>query len=159
VPAPKKVVLAYGKIERVRRGIYRIVHYPGGEHEDLAVLWLWSDRVGVFSLETALALHELSDVLPSRVHLTLPASWKDRRLRIPRGLVLHHADIPERERTWSGSVPVTSPARTLLDCAQAELTPDLLQQALHQGLARGLFARDEVADVEDHLSRFEEAGR
>ena len=32
--------------------------------------------MGVFSHDTALALHELSDALPARAHLTLPASWR-----------------------------------------------------------------------------------
>src|ERR1043166_4989525 len=55
-----------GRIMRVRRGIYRLVHFPPGEHEDLVVVWLWSDRQGVFSHQTALGLHELSDILPSK---------------------------------------------------------------------------------------------
>lgn len=57
---------------RVRRGVYRLVHFPAGDHEDLTAVWLWSQHEGVFSHETALALHDLSDVLPSRAHLTLP---------------------------------------------------------------------------------------
>ena len=57
--------LKAGRIRRVRRGVYRVVHYPAAEHEDLVVLWLWSDRTGVFSHETALFLHDLSDALPT----------------------------------------------------------------------------------------------
>jgi hypothetical protein len=33
--------------------VYRIVHFPAGEHEDLTTIWLWSDGAGVFSHETA----------------------------------------------------------------------------------------------------------
>lgn len=40
-------------VVRVRRGIYRLVHFPASQEEDLVPLWLWSDRVGVFSHETA----------------------------------------------------------------------------------------------------------
>ena len=47
--------LANGKVLRVRRGVYRLVHFPASEDEDLVVCWLWSDRQGVFSHETALA--------------------------------------------------------------------------------------------------------
>src|SRR3954471_18756408 len=85
--------LANGRVLRVRRGFYRLVHFPASEHEDLVVLWLWTGQAGVFSHETALALHDLSDVLPSKVHMTVPASWRSRRLRVPPGLVLHHADV------------------------------------------------------------------
>ena len=144
-----------GRITRVRRAIYRIVHFPAGEHEDLAVLWLWSERVGVFGLETALALHELSDVLPARVHMILPRSWSRRRLRVPQGVVVYFADVEDAERAWCGSVPVTTPARTLRDCAEANVAPDLVRQALDEGRDRGLFTESEVAGVEEYLARFE----
>ena len=41
--------LANGRVTRVRRGINRLVHFPASEHEDLMVLWLWSDQAGAFS--------------------------------------------------------------------------------------------------------------
>src|ERR1700722_20609647 len=56
--------LSSGTAVRVRRGIYRLVHFPAGEHEDLVSAWLWSEQMGVFSHETALSLHRLSYVLP-----------------------------------------------------------------------------------------------
>ncbi len=87
---------------RVRRGIYRLVHFPASEHEDLVVLWLWAEQAGVFSHETALALHDLSDALPGKVHLTVPASWRRRRLRVPAGLVLHFADVGDVDRASFG---------------------------------------------------------
>src|SRR6266404_5160662 len=59
-----------GRVLRVRRGVYRLVHFPAGEREDLAVVWLWSDHTGVFSHQTALSLHGLSDVMPHRTHVT-----------------------------------------------------------------------------------------
>ena len=76
--------LGNGKMARVRRGVYRLVHFPAGEHEDLVTLWLWSDQAGVFSHQTALALHDLSDALPSKVHMTIPKSWwRRRRKNVP----------------------------------------------------------------------------
>ncbi len=45
--------LANWKIARTRRGVYRLVHFPSSEHEDLIVLWLWAEQQGVFSHETA----------------------------------------------------------------------------------------------------------
>lgn len=135
--------LAGGKILRARRGIYRVVHFPASDREDLVVLWLWSDQAGVFSHETALSLHDLSDALPSKAHLTLPTSWQRRRLRVPAGVVLHFADVGERDRTGFGAVPVTNPLRTIEDCIEASLTPGLLDQAIRQARRRGLIT---VAD-------------
>src|SRR5579862_5802580 len=63
------------KVEKASRGVFRLVHFPPGEHEDLIVAWLWSGMRGTFSHDTALALHELSDVLPTRIHMTVPDSW------------------------------------------------------------------------------------
>lgn len=134
-----------GRIRRARRGIYRVRHLPSQDDEDLVVLWLWSAREGVFSHATALALHDLSDILPDIAELTLPLTWHTRRLRVPVGVVLHHAELAATDRTWVGNVPVTSVARTLRDCAAALLPPDILQQATEQALRRGLVAPDEGA--------------
>ena len=137
-----------GKIIRVRRTVYRLKHFPPGQQEDLVALWLWSDRAGVFSHETALMLHELSDVLPARAHLTVPAKWRRRRLQVPDGVVLHYADVPKRDRAWVGAVPVTSPARTLTDCAADYVSPDFLSSAISQALARGMVSRPQATAVE-----------
>ncbi len=138
----------------MRRGLYRLVHFPAGEHEDLVVAWLWSEQQGVFSHETALALFGLSDAMPRHVHLTLPASWRARRLRIPPGVALHHADIRPEERSWVGPVPVTSPARTLLDCAAERVAPDIVRQALDEGLRRGLVDAKAIGPAVRYVQAF-----
>ncbi len=127
-----------GRISRVRRSVYRIVHFPAAEHEDLAMLWLWSDHAGVFSHETALMLHDLSDVLPRKVYLTLPLEWQLKRLRVPKGVVLHYADLSQGERAVLGAIPVTNVRRTLLDCARSHVSPELVKAAVRQARARGL---------------------
>ena len=148
-----------GRIARVRRRIYRLVHFPPGEHEDLVAAWLWADAAGVFSHQTALSLHALSDVLPAQIHLTLPRSWQERRLRVPKGLSLHYADVPTRHRTWAGAVPMTSALRTLKDCADGGITPDLLRQAARQALNSGLVTKSELKDVEKTLKPYGGLGR
>ena len=143
-----------GRVARVRRGIYRLVHFPAGEHEELVTAWLWSGLAGIVSHQTALALHGLSDVLPSQVHLTLPRAWRGRRFRVPAGVALHHADVPPEDRAWFGPVPATNARRSLNDCAREGLSPDLLRQAAQQALRRGLVARVELCEVEDALLPF-----
>src|SRR6184192_1970371 len=137
-----------GKIIRVRRTVYRLTHFPPGQQEDLVAVWLWSDRAGIFSHENALMLHELSDVLPARAHLTVPARWRRRRLQVPAGVVLHYADVPKRDRAWVGAVPVTSPARTLADSAADYVSPEFLSSAVTQALARGMVSRPQATAVE-----------
>ncbi|MEQ9325389.1 MAG: type IV toxin-antitoxin system AbiEi family antitoxin domain-containing protein, partial [Polyangiaceae bacterium] len=146
--------LGAGRMARLRRGIYRLVHFPAGDHEDLTMVWLWSGREGVFSHQTALALHDLSDVLPAQVHLTLPQAWRKRRMRVPEGVRLHYAEVAESERRWFSAVPATAPLRTLEDCAVEHLPPELLRGAVLDALDRGLVARDELAAVEAALEPF-----
>ncbi|GEM_PF-221733 len=133
-----------GNLERPMRGIYRIARFPPSEHEDLVVLWLWSDQEGVFSHETALGLHELSDALPARVHVTLPTSTSRRR-RVPEGVVAHFADLPPVDRQWLGPVPVTKPHRSVLDVAASHGDAALVAQAIDQGIRGGRFTFDQVA--------------
>jgi predicted transcriptional regulator of viral defense system len=147
--------LRAGRIWRVRRGVYRIVHFPPGEHEDLVVIWLWSERVGVFSHETALALHQLSDLLPNKVHMTVPDAWRRRRLRVPDRMVIDYGEVSADEVAWVGPVPVTSPARTILDCAAAQVSPDVIRQAIGEAKHRGLVADEDLEPAWVWLRRFE----
>ena len=102
---------------------------------------------GLVSDVTALALHHLSDVLPSRVHLTVPSAWAQRRLKTRAGVLLHHADVAPHERAWFGSVPLTTVARTLNDCARRHLSAEHLGAAARQAIANGLATVDELPDV------------
>ena len=66
-----------GNFERISHGLYRLPTIPLSEHDDLIRLSLWSrdrsDRPqAVASHITALELHHLSDVLPTKIHLTVP---------------------------------------------------------------------------------------
>lgn len=146
--------LKSGRIRRIRRAIYRFVHYPAGDHEDLVVLWLWSERAGVFSHETALALYELSDALPAEVHMTLPAHWADKRLRVPRGLAIDHADVADGDKGWAGPVRITNVPRTLVDCARSNVDPRLVRDAFEEAADRGLLDRRSVPTVLAYLKRF-----
>lgn len=147
----RKHVVA-GRLKRARRGIYRLVHFPAGEQDDLVEVWLWAERAGVFSHETALALQDLSDALPASVHLTLPGSWQRRRLRVPTGVSLHYSEIRKTDRAWIGAVPVTNPGRTIADCIEASVQPDLIRQALEQAVSRGILARSEAKVLRRRLA-------
>lgn len=151
--------LANGKVVRARRGIYRLVHFPASDHEDLVVLWLWSEQAGVFSHETALALHDLSDVLPSKVHLTLPVTWRRRRLRVPVDLVLHFAEVDDMDRAPFAALLVTAPLRTLRDCIQANVAPSLVDQAILQARRRGLITAVDEARLRNEQGKSRTAAR
>lgn len=136
--------LKAGRFQRVLRGVYRLRDFPSMDHEDLVIAWLWSDQQGVVSHESALLLHGLSDTLPARIDLTVPSSWRHRRIKVPPIVRLHHADLTEADATWRGPVRITKPLRTVLDCFADNVQPDLVDQAVQEGLSRGLFTEREL---------------
>lgn len=145
--------LKNGRIIRARRGIYRIVHFPPSEREDLTTLWLWSEQAAIFSHETALMLNELSDVLPRKVHITLPTAWTRRRLRVPKGVVIHYADVSKSERMEIGPIPVTNARRTLLDCIDARISFEHIDLALRQAVKRKLINPREATSLRARARR------
>jgi len=123
-----------GRIERVRRGVYRLRHYPASPHEDL---FLWSLSLGqyaVLSHETALALYDLSDILPSQIHASVPRTASRRRPSVR----LHTRSLPESDVTQYAGLRVTTVPRTLADVAEAGLADELVIQAAQEALRRGL---------------------
>jgi len=141
----RKHVLA-GRVTHELRAVYRLVNFPPGEQDELIRLWLWSECLGVFSHETALSQFQLSDALPSRVHMTVPPSWR-KSSAVPPLLLLHRSTIPEHDRTWVGAIPVTTLSRTLRDAVDAGVDPTLVTQAAREGLARKQLVRRDVLGI------------
>ncbi|RIE16078.1 type IV toxin-antitoxin system AbiEi family antitoxin domain-containing protein [Candidatus Cryosericum septentrionale] len=130
-------------------GVYRIADYTAADRPDLVLWSLWSrDRKGkpqgVFSHETALSIHELSDVMPVSLHMTVPPSFR-RSARTPTVLVIHRATLDLADVQVMEGYSVTRPLRTIIDvAAAATISSDLLQQAIRQALQRGLVQRDDL---------------
>lgn len=51
-------------------------------------------------------------------------------------------------------VPVTRAARTVNDCASAGVAPDLVQQAMSEGLARKLFSAMDIEPAHTDLRAY-----
>ena len=142
---------------REHRGIYRLASFPRGERPDLMLWSLWSRNraeavQGVYSHQTALSLHDLSDEMPAKLHMTVPRTFR-RNSEIPRVLALHFADLPQNDIGAAHGVGVTRPMRTILDLvAGGEMTLSTIRQALREGLRRGLIRRSEIAEARKHLA-------
>lgn len=133
-----------GKVEQVASDVFHLAHFPRSDHEELIVLWLQTDREGVISHDTALLLHELSDILPRRRHITVPTGWGPGDRQFGAKVVLHHAEVGEDEICWLGPVPYTAPLRTVCDCIASHLSPDLIEQAVAEGLQREMFTETDL---------------
>lgn len=127
-----------GRYERVRRGLYRLRHFPSTPHEHVVAAWLDLPNPAVVSHESALELYELSDVIPNAVHITLPREKRGQRPRHGvRFHVLTNAPGPDETRRVDG-VLATSPERTIVDSLEAGTQPEQIELAVRQALERGL---------------------
>lgn len=151
---------SYGNWLEVGWGLYRLRDYPNTPEEDLVRLYLWSrDKRGnpqaVVSHDTALALFGLSDLMPSRIHLSVPPGF---RKTLSPGVVLHKARLEPSEVTWGGGYRITAPLRTLLDVAKRGVSPEHIAEATRQALERGLVRKKALKEAMKNLSEAQQFG-
>lgn len=141
--------LASGEWIKEGRGIYRLAHYPITSHPDLVLWSLWSRNLkgevqGVWSHETALEIHELSDAMPAKMHMTVPKSFRKWTI-IPKNLVLHFAELSKVEVIAQQGYLVTNPLKTIVDIAEeGKLSVDLIVQAIQDALRKGVISHKEL---------------
>ncbi|MFZ4099976.1 MAG: type IV toxin-antitoxin system AbiEi family antitoxin domain-containing protein [Chlamydiia bacterium] len=143
------------------RGIYRLTNYPSTSRPELALWTLWSaDQQGipqgVWSHETALDIHGLSDVAPAKLHMSVPKSFR-KGTAIPDGLCLHFVDdLPRSDIELRQGYRVTAPLRTLADIIQEGTTQSeqielaIVDLAIQKSLIKGLATIQEM----EHLQNF-----
>ena len=145
-----------GNWVRVERGIYRLARFPQSHEEQLVIYTLWSrnragEPEGVYSHQTALSIHELSDVNPARLHMTVPATFR-RRAKAPKILVLHRAILDEKDVELRQGFAVTRPLRAIADVTAAEsVSREIVEQALAEGRQRGLITAREMSELSRHV--------
>jgi len=119
--------------------------------EEIMAAWLAvGQTIAVVSHQSALALHDLSDVIPDTIHLTVPRSHGP---TVPRSRRTH-PDLPGT-RSHTSSRPfgpldvvtregmrVTSPIRTVLDVDDLGLSLEHVEVAARQVIDRGQGTRE-----------------
>lgn len=126
-----------GRFVRVKHGIYRLAQFPESPYSDLFVATLETGSRGVLSHETALALYELSDNIPSQIHITVPQTASRRH----PGLKLHTKQLSPDEITARNGLDVTTVQRTLADVIAGDMAEEQAQLAVQQALERGLVSK------------------
>ena len=130
-------------------GIYRLANYPYTLRSELALWTLWStdkqgNPQGIWSHETALDIHELSDVASAKLHMSVPRSFRKSN-KIPNNICLHFVDeIPQSDIENRQGYRVTTPLRTLADVIREGTTQHeqielaILDLAIQKSLIKGL---------------------
>jgi predicted transcriptional regulator of viral defense system len=125
------------------RGVYRLRDYPDDALERLVQVSLWShDRHGktqaVIGFESALSVHGIGGLLPARIHLIVPLSFRKSPLR---DVILHRDQLDENDYDQFTGFAVTRPLRTLVDVAGSALSPEHLETAVRDALEYGRVRR------------------
>ncbi len=148
------------------RGIYRLANYPHSSRPELTLWMLWSrnkDGIpqGIWSHETALDIHELSDVSPSKLHMSVPKGFR-KSAGIPQQLRLHYVnEIPSTGIEYRPGYRITTPLQTLADVVregtaqneQIELA--ILDLAIQKSLVKGLATIQEMEELQKFTEEHE----
>jgi very-short-patch-repair endonuclease len=129
--------LKIGRIIAVHRGVYAVGHLPPSPHAKAMAAVLACGPHAVLSHRSAGALYGLI-----RYHGPTDVTAPTKRSH--RGIRLHRSRT--RDRTTHYGVPVTTPARTLLDLADV-LEPASLTRAVNEARLRHLLTRDDLSAV------------
>jgi predicted transcriptional regulator of viral defense system len=125
---------AAGRVERVFPGVYRLRIAPISPVDDYLQAWVWTNYRGAISHESALALYDLADMLPTKVHVTVPRPFH----RTSAPFQVHLGPLPEHEVQQYSGVRVTAPARSIVDAAAWGGDPTQIVKAVHEAMARGI---------------------
>lgn len=147
-PVELRKMVSRGTLESAGHGIYRVPVLPRDRFDELIRAQLWAKSRGVVSHDSALVVHELCDINPTRVHLTIPTSYRISRAGGEQYTV-HHADLADAEVTQIDAVVVTTIRRTLTDAIGTAPTY-LVRQAVATATDRGAISpqdRDQFLSV------------
>jgi predicted transcriptional regulator of viral defense system len=108
-----------GRLHRLHRGVYAVGH-TAISWEGRCLAAVLARPGSVASHRTAAWIHGLLRTRPGTIHLTAPT-----RQRLKRDFVVHFAKLEPDDCTVVDGIPVTSPARTVLDLAPDGSRSDL----------------------------------
>ena len=133
--------LAGGRLQVVHRGVYAVGHARLSDHARWLAAVLAAGPHAVLSHASAAALWRIRPVAGGPVHVTVASDSHRARPR----LALHRScTLGEHAITRHEDVPVTTPARTLVDVAN-RLTARQLERALDEAYALGIVDRPALA--------------
>lgn len=130
-------------------GVYRIPSLPYDRFDEFILARLWAAGRGVISHDSALVVHELCDINPTMVHLTIPTRYRIKRAGGQR-YAIHHANLAADEITRLDAVTVTTIRRTLHDTFHT-VPAYLARQAITTARQRGAVTASEHAALIDQL--------
>ncbi len=138
-----------GRWIRVGGGVYRVAGVPVTWQQRALAACLVAGPGAVVSHRSAAVVWGVSGFRPGPLEITVPAGRSGRNSLAE----VHRSDrLPTRDRTTRQRIPVTRPARTVIDLA-GRVGPALLEEAVDDVLCRRLVPLDKLRRRADELGR------
>ena len=129
-----------GKFFKAGHGVYRFVQFPASNFEEIHRAVLSAGKDAVVGFQSALYVYELSDIIPDDIHLILPPTASRRR----DGIRVHTIHLSPDDITSFEGLPITTVAKSIIDCAFANVGDDEIRLAIYQSLRRGMTTREKL---------------
>jgi very-short-patch-repair endonuclease len=137
-PHAIKYRVAHNRLHRLHNGVYAVGFIPATPLPRAMAAVLAGGPQAVLSHRSAAALWELGRwTMP--LELTAPAK------RARRGIHCHKSVLSREDTTTNHGLPVTTPARTLVDLADV-LDDRALTRATNEAQVRGLVTAEQIAE-------------
>jgi predicted transcriptional regulator of viral defense system len=147
----------WGDLHRLRHGVFRMRHGQA-RHEDDIAAWLhfergrlpWERRGAtnvVVSNASAAALHRLGTIIPERPTVTLLTAGSPHLSDV----VVRRAPLAPEDWAWLDAgplqLPVTTPARTIVDLLLDREEPSYVARAAREALVEQLASSEDIMDA------------
>ena len=138
------------------RALYRVNFLPYQKDDELIKAYFWTrDKndipQAVISHESAAMVHNIGEIIPNEIHLTVPKSF---RKKPPNKYNLYKSNIAKNEIENKDFFKVTTPIRTITDLVHKidqEQLAKIIEDSYHKGLINQ--HNIELANVSDSLKR------
>ena len=134
-------------------GLFKLINFTSAPEEEYMKWLLWSrnraDKVqGCLSYETALNIYKLGDLMPNRIHMTVPRDFR-RNSEIPIIVQLHQENLKASLIQHENGLALTTPAKTIEDLVREGRTEKTtLRDSLSKAVELGMITRKQLSDSE-----------
>lgn len=142
-----RVGLGDGSVTRAGVGLLRLAGWPDGPLDEYAMWAAWFDGGAAVTHQSAAELHGLGRLRPRFLHLSVRAG----RLPVAPRLVVLRRSLVGADVESAGPFLVTTPVRTVLDLAEADIAQTALDEVVADAVAIHRCAGEEIREAGTRL--------
>lgn len=153
----QKYHVEVGNWTKENHGMYRFSFLPFSKYDELIKVSLWSrDKndiaQAVISHESALFVHELGDIIPGKIYITVPKGFRKKPKE--KNYVLVKENLQPDEIQTKEGFNVTTPIKTIVDVAK-RIDPEQFERVVADSIKKDFINQYivEQANTEDELKR------